>query len=186
MTTEFSENDLFVLYGDLIKEMLPEWTTRDPKPRSALDFSLALAAVNVERERLGQELLPLPTALHRQINEYARNGMYKGGGRRHPNDSHLTTQFKEAALSDVAAHARKRKQERLNNARVLLEQAACTESFATRGKLMKQAEEEGIAATGANSAEDKAIEDAREYDRQHYGCDFSVSAIRIAMAPSRD
>jgi hypothetical protein len=131
---------------------------------------------------LGRELVALPPALHKQINEYAEHGMLKGRGRSRPRDSYLTTRFKQTTLSEIAEFACRRKEERLNAARLLLEEAARTESLGKREKLKRQADEQGTAATGANSAEDKAIDDARKFAQERYGRDLGEETIRKAMS----
>lgn len=185
MTKGFSESDIAVLYDDLIEVMLTDIKGTVLEPRDAMDLSEIAAAVNALREREGRELAALPPALHRQINEYAVQGMHKGHGRRHPRNSNRTKLFNETALYDIAEFACKRKQERLNAARALIEQALGAESLAAREKLTRQAEEQGNAATGANSAEDKAIDDARAFAQQRYGNAHGIEIIRRAMTQLR-
>ena len=103
----FSDSDIAVLYEDTIEEFLAgvEGTTLDP--REAMDVSEIVAAVNIERKNRGEELVALPPALHLQINEYAKQGMYKGKGRKYPrSDSFLKKWFLDA----MAEMARERKE----------------------------------------------------------------------------
>lgn len=185
MIKGFSDDDKAALYDELIEDILADIEGMTLDPLDATELSDIVAAVNAERKRQERELVALPPAPHRQINAYAKRGMLKGGGRSRPHDSHLTRLFKQTTLPEIAEFAYKRKEERLSTARMLLAKAARTESLGTREKLRRQAEEQGIGATGANSAEDKAIDDARVFAQQRYGRKVSVEAIRKAMSKWR-
>jgi hypothetical protein len=65
---------------------------------------------------------------------------------------------------------------------MLLAEAARTENVGKAEKLRRQAEKQGTRATGANSAEDKAIDDAIAFAQQRYGRDLKAWAIRKAMS----
>lgn len=97
MTAGFSQSDLFYLYDEIVEDMLGDWDLTTLHPRDALDMSEIVEAVNAERKLRGQELVNLPPALHRQINQYAKLGMYKGKGRDFDRpDSELKRQFIDA------------------------------------------------------------------------------------------
>jgi hypothetical protein len=80
----FSISEIAVLCGDFIEDMLPSLEGIELDRCDAMCVSEWVAAVNVERTKLGQELVALPPAIHLQINEYAELGMYKGKGIRFP------------------------------------------------------------------------------------------------------
>jgi len=180
----FSDDDVGILYEGEIEEVDTfDFTGYDPQ--DVMDTSVKIAAANVVRKKEGRPLIALPPELHQKINEYARKGMHKGRGRRRPRDSSITKGFKQSVLETTADYALKRKAERLGEAHRLLAEADNATSIALRDKLKRQAEEQGIRATGHNSAEDKAIEDALEWSRQRYTCHLSVDAIRRAMSEWR-
>jgi hypothetical protein len=97
MKTGFSQIDLYYRYDDIVEDMLVGIDATTLHPRDAMDVSEIVAAVNAERKVRGQELVSLPPAIHLQINEYAKHGMYKGKGPAFPRPhSALKKQFIEA------------------------------------------------------------------------------------------
>jgi hypothetical protein len=104
----FSGEDIAVLYGDSIEDFLSGLDGIELDPRDAMDLSELVAAVNVEREKLGQELVALPPAIHLQINGYAEKGMYHGMGRKYPRRRSF---FEEKLLELMADEFKKRKEE---------------------------------------------------------------------------
>ena len=103
----FSDSDIAVMYEDTIEEFLADIDGTTSDPRDAMDVSEIVAAVNIERKNRGQELVALPPALHLQINEYAKQGMYKGRGRKYPRRHSF---LEERFLDAMAEMAKERKE----------------------------------------------------------------------------
>jgi hypothetical protein len=185
MQREFSDDDIAALYDELIEDMLVDTAGTVLDPRAALDLSEKVVAVNALREREGRVLAALPPGLHKQLNRYAEQGMHKGRGRRHPTDSNRKKLFDDTVLCEIAEFGCKCKEERLNRARILREQADGAETLGAREKLKREAEGQGSSATGVNSAEDKAIDDARAFAKQRYGRAPGIEVIRRAMTRLR-
>jgi hypothetical protein len=143
MNMGFSDSDIALLYDDIVEETLDGIDALALDPRDAMDASEIVAAVNAERSREGRELVALPPSLHKQINEYAKQGMYKGKGRRFPRrDSLLKKRFLEAVVE--SARERKEDLEKSGTVRNKLEallQAADETAAAVRGRGLKRSGE---------------------------------------------
>jgi hypothetical protein len=109
MKPGFSDEDIAVMYEDVIEDMVAEIDGAKLHPADVTEFSEIIMAVNAERERQGRELIALPPSLHRALNECAKRGMLKGQGRGRPRDSLVEAKFKHMALNHAAEYACERK-----------------------------------------------------------------------------
>lgn len=104
----YSPKEIIDLFDDDIDEIIAGLAEVELTPQEAVDLSELVATLNGVREAVGHELVPLPPALHRQINKCAKRGMRKGGGRKgRPSDSLLIGWLKD----DVVEQAELRKDE---------------------------------------------------------------------------
>lgn len=107
MKAGFSQLELWHRYDDILEDLIAsiETTTR-LHPRDAMDVSELVASVNAERKLRGQKLFSLPPAIHLQINEYAKFGMYKGTG---PDFPRPHSMLKKQLIEDWQEIAKERK-----------------------------------------------------------------------------